>query len=243
MASRPAAQRSSEQSSKEGSDFHPRMPPRFLSFLSAWLLKKIKHGRFHLGRISIPGRPGGCDWNVKAGATELEGKGGGTGPGGPPPPPPKKGPRALTCRHARRPGGPSRGRLLLARLDARIVGKTEAEPGQWAGSGSRTGGGGHMGQLRAETESAPQPHPLSLSFSSHLLNVCVPPMCQALSWVLGGGGGGQRAGTRLPSPLHVTGKPTIRYTAGIHQRLVKWMPEASPRARFEEHRESWEVTR
>lgn len=29
--------------------------------------------------------------------------------------------------------------------------------------------------------SAPLPHPFSLSFGSHVLNVCGPPMCQALS--------------------------------------------------------------
>lgn len=70
---------------EKGSNFHPLMPPLFLSFLSAWLLKKIKHGWFHLGRISIPGRAGGCDQNVKPGATELPGKGRGAAvPGGGP---------------------------------------------------------------------------------------------------------------------------------------------------------------
>lgn len=70
---------------EKGSNFHPLMPPLFLSFLSAWLLKKIKHGWFHLGRISIPGRAGGCDRNGKSGGTELPGKGRGAAvPGGGP---------------------------------------------------------------------------------------------------------------------------------------------------------------
>lgn len=35
--STPAAQSGSEKSSEEGSHFHPRTPPLFLSLLSAWL--------------------------------------------------------------------------------------------------------------------------------------------------------------------------------------------------------------
>ena len=78
-----------------------------------------------------------------------------------------------------------------------------------------------MGQLRAETESAPQPHPLSLSFSSHLLNVCVPPMCQALSWVLGGAGGGCR-GQGHACPHHCTSLESP--LPGTQQALTKdWL--------------------
>lgn len=69
-----SAQSSSGKSFEEGSNFHPLMPPLFLSFLSAWLFKKIKHGQFHLGRISIPGRAAGRGWNAKAGTTGLAGK-------------------------------------------------------------------------------------------------------------------------------------------------------------------------
>lgn len=68
----------------EGSNFPPLVPPLFLSFLSAWLLKRTKHGWFHLERISIPLRAGGCDWHVKARATRLGGGGRDAASGGGP---------------------------------------------------------------------------------------------------------------------------------------------------------------
>lgn len=55
MASRVAGVTAQSQGSKDGSSSYPLMSPLFLSFCLP--LKKIKHGWFHLGRISIPGRP------------------------------------------------------------------------------------------------------------------------------------------------------------------------------------------
>lgn len=46
--SMPAAQSGSGKSFEEGSNFHPRTPSLFLSFLSAWLQKKLNTDGFVL---------------------------------------------------------------------------------------------------------------------------------------------------------------------------------------------------
>lgn len=160
-----------------------------LSFRLA--LKKIKHGWFHLGRISIPGRAGGCDRNVKAGATELEGKGKGAVPG----------------------GGPwAGGQEGLVGVGGACVGQAASSPPRLAwppgegmrlsvaggdGIGSRAGGGDGGGSRQrlhlAGTHSFPWPQPSSSThpfppLSGPRLLMCVPTVCQAPSLVLGGEG-------------------------------------------------------
>lgn len=135
--------------------------PFFLSFLSPWLLKKIKHGWFHLGRISIPGSAGGCDGNVKAEPRSWKG-------------------RERVWAEGSDPQWGMGGRLLPAPPQRHHPGEARASVAGAAGSRPRTGvggGGGGSGQrLHLARACGPSPvhlpHPLPVSFAE-----CVGPLC------------------------------------------------------------------
>lgn len=125
----------------------------------------------------------------------------------------------------RRHSGPSRSRWLLTGPSVLVMGKAEAERGQWgwqrvqAWRRRRRKYWDSLGQRLGRTcgpSPAPLPHPFPLSFGSHVLNVCA-------YYVPGTEPDAGRPGARDTSVLsHQMSlkQTTPGNTAGAHQRLV-----------------------